>query len=117
MNYIISTVFIAELIILYTVVKFLLETDNKIRSLTQHVDKRRTILKWRYKTVTDITEGINEIFPTVLRKLNKTKNNLIIKYCSELFQFIILIFFKPKYKKLLIGTKTGVNITRKLLKV
>ena len=117
MIYLISIVFIAELIILYSIISFIIRTDRAVCLITEHVDKRRMILKWRMNALKEISEGFNEIFPKLVRKANKTKLNLIIRFLNQTVQSIILLFFKPKYKKMLLGLKTGIGMTRKLLKV
>lgn len=117
MIYLISIVFIAELIILYHLASFLIKADKAVCIVTEHVNKRRMILKWRLLTIKDITEGINEIFPTLVKKAKKTKRNIIVSILTEILQSIILIFFKPKYKKMLLGAKTGIRVAKKILKV
>ncbi len=117
MIYFIGIIFIAELIILYHLVLFLIKTDKKVCLATEHVNKRRMILKWRMKAITEITDGLNEIAPILERKFRKSKRNLIVRFVSEGVQGIILLFFKPKYKKVLLGIKTGISMTRKLLKL
>lgn len=117
MIYLIAIVFIAELIILYNIVLFLIKTDKKVCLATEHVNKRRMILKWRMASITEITEGLNEIAPILKRKFDKSKRNLIVKTLNETLQGIIFLFFKPKYKKALLGLKTGISMTRKLLKL
>lgn len=117
MIYFIGIVFIAELIILYHIVLFLIRTDKKVCLATEHVNKRRMILKWRMRAITEITDGLNEIAPILERKFHKSKRNLIVRIANDALQGIILLFFKPKYKKALLGLKTGVNVTRKLLRL
>lgn len=110
-------VFIAELIILSTLIVFIVNTDRKVCALTEHIEKRRMILKWRMSALTEISQGINEILPNIIKKIKKSKRNLIVRSLSEMAQGTILLLFKPKYKKLLIGAKTGIGVVRKLLKV
>ena len=110
-------VFIAELIILYNVLLFLIRTDRQVCALTTQIDSKRMRLKWSLGTITEITEDINGIFPLIKNYLNKSKRNIGIRLINEFAQAIILLFFKPRYKKLLLGLKTGIGITRKLLKI
>ena len=117
MFYLIATVFIAELIILYNVVLFLVRTDRQVCLLTTQIDEGRPKLEKRMTAITKISEGINEIFPIILNKLAKTRRNIIIRTLNELAQGMVLIFFKPKYKKILLGLKTGAGVIRKFLKI
>ena len=110
-------VFIAELIIIYNIVVFLVNTDKKVCALTEHINKRRIILRWRMETITDITSGINEILPNIKKNLEKRRKKMILQWTNEIAQGIALLLFKPKYKKLLIGTRTGISLVRKLLKI
>jgi hypothetical protein len=113
----ISVVFIAELIILYNVLLFLIQADRQVCALTTQIDKGRTKLKWNLCTIEEITEDINGFFPVVQRYFTKSKRNISIRLINELAQTIILFFFKPKYKKILLGLKTGIGVARKFLKV
>ncbi len=110
-------VFIAELIILYHLIMFLYNTDKAVCMLTEQIDKSRMKLKWRMTALTEISEGINEIIPNLIVKAKKTRKNLIIRFINQGLQSIILLFFKPKYKKFLLGMKTGMGVLRKLLRV
>ena len=117
MFYLIATVFIAELIILYNVVLFLIQTDRQVCLLTTQIDQGRSKLENRMSAITKLSESINEVFPIIRKKLVKTRRNITIRTFNSLAQSIILIFFKPKYKKILLGIKTGVGVARKLLKI
>ena len=111
-----ALIFIAELIILYQLVVFLIKTDRAVCALAEHVDKRRNILKWRMTTLTEISVGINEILPNLLKKLKKSRRNLMFRLANEVAQGTILLFFRPKYKKIVLGIKSVVSIVRKTLK-
>ena len=117
MIFLIATVFIAELIIICNIVQFIIKTDKAVCGLTAQVEKRRMILKWRMNALREIAEGFNEICPKLLVKFKKTKRNILVRAANELAQSIILLFFKPKYKKILLGTKTGIGMAKKLLRV
>lgn len=112
-----GVIFIAELIILYNLVVFIINTDRKVCALTEHVEKRRMILRWRMETLTEISQGINEIFPNLIKKLKKSKRNLIIRGAGDIAQSVMLLFFRPRYKKMLLGAKVGIGVVRKFLKI
>lgn len=112
-----TIVFIAQIVILVNIVTFLLKSDKKVCVLTEQINKRHVKLKWRMGAIVEITQGINDIFPIILRKIEKTKLNFLLRILNEMLQGTILLFFKPKYKKILLGLKTGIGVTKKLLKI
>ena len=117
MFYLISIVFLAELIILFWLVGLILEFDKKVCAANEYVNKRRTLLKWRLETLKEITEGIRDIIPGIIEKSKKKKKMVILQQAKNVAEFVILLFFKPKYKKMLLGAKTGVRVAKKLLRV
>lgn len=117
MIFFIGIVFISELIILFTLINFLRKIDRKVRIITRLVDKKRMRLKWNLCTVKELTEDINEYFPMLAKTIERTKINFIIRILNQSAQGGILLFFKPKYKKLLLAFKTGIGVGRKLLRI
>lgn len=117
MQFLIAIVFIAELIILWTLVSWIIRADKQVCAAIVSIDKGRTRLKWNLSMISEITSDINEVIPHILKGLQKTRRNIIIRLLNQGLQSIVLLFFKPKYKKLLLGYKTGIGIMRKLLKV
>ncbi|MCR5266082.1 MAG: hypothetical protein K6E29_05750 [Cyanobacteria bacterium RUI128] len=117
MIFFIAIVFISELIILFTVVNLILKTDRRVRVLTRYIDRKRARLKWNLMIIKEITEDICGIIPLFLKALEKTKMNIAIRILNEGLQGSVLLFFKPKYKKLLLAFKTGFGVSRKLLKI
>lgn len=115
MFYLILTVFIAEIILFRSLLMTIMGADRYVCELCDTVEKRRTLIKWRLFILNDITSGLNEILPKVLAKAKKTKRNIILRYTNELLQVGALLFCKPKYKKLVLGLKTGINIVRRRL--
>jgi len=117
MFYLIMIVFTAELIILYNVVLFLIRTDKQVCRVTAQIDRDRIKLAENMSAITDISDGLNEIIPVIRKKMRKTRMNIIIRLLNSTAQSMVLLFFKPKYKKILVGIKTGVGVARKFLKV
>jgi regulatory protein YycI of two-component signal transduction system YycFG len=116
MIFLIITVFIAQLILLINIVCWIIAFDRKVSNFTEEVVKTNLKLECRIKKIREITEGINEIFPYVMKKLKRKRNNLIIRALNEFGQTSILLFFKPKYKKILVGLKLGLAVAKDLSK-
>ncbi len=117
MIFLIVIVFIAQLVILVNILTFLIKADKSVLLATDNIEKSRARLKWRMFAIKDITSGLNEIYPKLLIKMERKKRNMIIRTINEVLQSIILLFFKPKYKKMLMGLKIGVGVAKDLLKV
>lgn len=117
MIFLTTVVFIAQIIIAINLITFLIKTDRKVCIAEKRVTKKRVKLKWRMGALVEISEGINEVIPIMKRKAEQTKMNFIIRILNESAQGAILLAFKPKYKKILLGVKTGVGVARHLLKI
>lgn len=117
MIFFIGIVFISELIILFALINFIRKIDRRVRIITKLIDKKRMRLKWNLCTIKELTESINEFFPILAKSIERTKINFIIRILNNSAQSGILLFFKPKYKKLLLAFKTGIGVGRKLLKI
>lgn len=116
MIFLIGTVFIAQIIILVNIVQWAISLDNKIRVLSAKAQQDNAKLLERIKALKEITEGINIILPHLAKKMLKKRNSVIIKILLELLQGTVLVFFKPKYKKLLLGVKLGLAVAKDLSK-
>ena len=117
MIFLTTLVFIAQIIIAVNLLTFLIKTDKKVCLAQNKISKRQVMLKWRMKALVEISEGINEIIPIMRRKAERAKLNFLIRILNESAQGTILLFFKPKYKKMLIGVKTGIGVAKHLLKI
>ncbi len=116
MIFLIAIVFIAQIVILVNIVQWAISLDKKVRVLSTKVESDNTRLKKRVEAIKDICEGIKIILPHLIQKIIKKRNNIIFKILLELLQGSVLVFFKPKYKKLLLGLKLGMAVARDLSK-
>ena len=117
MIFLTTIVFIAQIIIAINLLTFLIKTDKKVCIAQKRISKRQVRLKWRMKALVEISEGINEVIPIMRRKAERAKLNFLIRILNESAQGTILLFFKPKYKKMLLGVKTGLGVAKHLLKI
>ena len=117
MVYLITIVFIAQIIILLNILCFLLKADKKVLSLTKKFDKGRTKLKWRLRAVSEISSDINKyIIPSIIRKIDLKRQDLLIRLIKNSLQGSAVFMVKNKYKKLLVGLKIGYFFGKGLLK-
>jgi len=116
MIFLTAIVFIAEIIIVSHIIDFLVKFDKKVCMAADYVDRRRNILKWRMLALVDIATGINEISPKILKKLQKSKRNITFRLINECSQGLILLFFRPKYKKIILSIKALIGFGKKILK-
>ena len=117
MIFLTALVFIAQIVIVINLLTFLIKTDRRVCVAEKQLSKKRVKLKWRMGALVEISEGMNEIIPIMKRKAERTKINFLIRILNEAAQGTILLAFRPKYKKMLIGVKTGIGVARHLLKI
>lgn len=116
MIFFIATIFIAQLIIVWNIVFYLLALDNKINCLTLKFDSYSEDLPEIMSTLREMTYDISQILPLIKEKIIKHRNKFIFKELKNVAESIALITFKPQYKKLLVGAKIGLKLTKKLIK-
>ncbi|MCM1265745.1 MAG: hypothetical protein NC200_06055 [Candidatus Gastranaerophilales bacterium] len=116
MIFLIATVFIAQIVILVNIVLWAISLDKKVRVLSAKIEQDNTKLEKRINAIKEISEGIKIILPHLIKKIVKKRNNIIFKILIELLQGSVLVFFKPKYKKLLLGIKLGLAVAKDLSK-
>lgn len=116
MIFLIITVFIAQLVILVNIVSWLYRADGRVRTLSAVIETENPKLEKCLKAINQITEDFIKITPLLDKKLIKTRNNFIIRAVLQFAQGGVLLFFKPKYKKLIIGAKLGFEVIKNLSK-
>lgn len=116
MIFFIATIFIAQIIIVWNIVFFLISIDNKVNVLTANVESYSEILPELLSTFREITSDINKMLPLIREKFIKDRNKFIMNEFKTVLESIALITFKPQYKKLLVGLKIGTKLTKKLIK-
>lgn len=116
MIFLIIIVFIAQIVLLTNIVVWIVTTDKKVCALSAQIEQNNILFEKRLKAITQITKDINQIFPYLMKKFMHKRNNLIIRALNESIQGIIFLFFKPKYKKFLVGLKIGIGAIKDLSK-
>lgn len=116
MIFLIATVFIAQIIIFVNIVTWAISLDNKVRVLSAKIEQDNEKLQKRFVAIREITEGLKEIIPSLDEKILKKRNHFILKWLKSILQGTVLVFFKPKYKKLFLGLKLGMTVARDLSK-
>lgn len=67
-------------------------------------------------TVREMTTDVKDMLPLIKEKFIKQRNKFVFRKIRSVAESIALIFFKPRYKKLLVGAKIGLKLTKKLIK-
>jgi len=116
MIFLIATVFTAQLVLLVNIVIWLVSADKKVCGLSDKISAGYEKLEWRLKAIKQITADINIILPHIIKKLKRKRMNLIVRGLNEFLQSIILLFFKPKYKKILLAVKIGAGALKDIAK-
>lgn len=116
MIFFIATIFIAQIIIVWNIVFYLVALDNRINLLTLRFESYAEDLPEMMSTVREMTSDVSKMLPLIKEKLIKHRNRFIIKELKNVAESVALILFKPKYKKLLVGVKIGLKLTKKLIK-
>lgn len=116
MIFFIATIFIAQIIIVWNIVFYLVALDNRINLLTLQFEGYAADLPELMSTVREMTSDVSKMLPLIKEKLVKQRNRFIIKELKNVAESFALILFKPKYKKLLVGVKIGLKLTKKLIK-
>lgn len=116
MTFLIAIVFIAQIIIFVNIVTWAVVLDNKVRVLSAKIEQDNEKLEKRFVAIREITEVINEIVASVEEKVVKKRNRYILKWLKTILQGTVLVFFKPKYRKIFLGVKLGMNLVRDLSK-
>lgn len=116
MIFFIATIFIAQIIIVWNIVFYLVALDNRINLLTLRFESYAEDLPEMMSTVREMTSDISKMLPLIKEKLIKHRNRFFLKKLKNITESVALILFKPKYKKLLVGVKIGLKLTKKLIK-
>lgn len=116
MIFFIIIVFISQIVLLTNIVVWIITTDKKVCILSEEIANNNVHLEKRLKAIKQITEDLHQIFPYLMKKFIRKRNNLIVRTLNELLQGTVLFFFKPKYKKFLLGLKVGIGAIKDLSK-
>ena len=116
MIFLIATVFIAQIIILVNIVTWVISLDAKVKLLSAKIEQDNDKFQRRIVAIREITEGLKEILPNMDKKFRKKRNRFIFKWLKTFLRGTVLIFFKPKYKKVLLGLDLGLTVAKDLSK-
>ena len=117
MIFFIATIFIAQIIIVWNIVFYLISLDNNINALILKFDGYAEDLPEIMSTIREMSSDISKMLPLIKEKLVKHRNKFILRELKNVVESLALITFKPQYKKLLVGVKIGLKLTKKLIKV
>ncbi|MBR3889879.1 hypothetical protein IKJ53_05130 [bacterium] len=116
MIFFIATIFISQIIIVWNIVFYLVSLDKKVNALTVQVISYNEVLPDLVSTFKEITEDVKQIVPLFCEKIIKRRNRVVFQELKAVLESLALIFFKPKYKKLLVGARVGSRVIKKLIK-
>ena len=107
-------IIIAQLIVAVFLISLIVKCNKKINKLTKYTEKSRVKLIWRLRILSDITGGLIEVAPHLTKKATKTLFKLVKANLSEAALYSVLLFLKPKYKKLIGIIKLITVITQRV---
>ena len=107
-------IFLAQVIITSFLIFVIVKYDKIILSLEKDIKKSRIKLIWRLRMLEDITRGFNDIIPYLKKKTGKLLLKIIKMQLKEATVYSVLIFIRPKYKKLLLLIKLISGITKEI---
>jgi len=116
MFFLITTVFIAQVVIVINILYFLINTDKKVLSLLKITEKNSTKLKWRIRLISEISDGINHtLIPKYIKNINIKREDITINLLRKVLQSG-LIFSLKGYRKIYLGLKIGYFFGKAFLK-
>lgn len=116
MIFFIATIFIAQIIIVWNIVFCLISIDNKINNTILLFDGYAADLPEMLSVIKEMTEDVCKMIQLIKCRLVKYRNKFILCRSRSIAENLALLMFKPKYKKLLVGIKLGIKVTKKLIK-
>ena len=116
MIFFIATIFIAQLIIVGHIVFFIISADNKVNLLITKFDDYSLVLEDLMQIAKEISEDTKTL--TVLYKDNIRKNSykFVFNKSRNIIESLIVLLVKPRYKKIWVSIKLGLNLAKKLIK-
>lgn len=117
MIFFIATIFIAQVIIVWNIVFFIISLDNKVIALSNDVESYSEILPDLMQTIKEMTSDINTMLPEIYKSFVKKRNKLVLNELKSILESLAIVLLKPQYKKLFVGLKLGTKLTKKLIKL
>lgn len=117
MIFFIATIFIAQVIIIWNIVFFIISLDNKVIALSNDIESYSEILPDLIQTIREMTSDINTMLPEIYKSFVKKRNELVLNKLKSILESLAIVLLKPKYKKIFVGLKLGTKLTKKLIKL
>lgn len=117
MIFFIATIFIAQVIIVWNIVFFIISLDNKVIALSNDIESYSEILPDLIQTIREMTSDINTMIPEIYKSFVKKRNELVLNELKSILESLAIVLLKPQYKKMFVGLKLGTKLTKKLIKL
>ncbi len=117
MIFFIATIFIAQVIIVWNIVFFIISLDNKVIALSNDIESYSEILPDLIQTIREMTSDINTMLPEIYKSFVKKRNELVLNELKSILESLAIVLLKPQYKKMFVGLKLGTKLTKKLIKL
>ena len=117
MIFFIATIFIAQVIIIWNIVFFIISLDNKVIALSNDIESYSEILPDLIQTIREMTSDINTMLPEIYKSFVKKRNELVLNKLKSILESLAIVLLKPQYKKMFVGLKLGTKLTKKLIKL
>ena len=117
MIFFIATIFIAQVIIIWNIVFFIISLDNKVIALSNDIESYSEILPDLMQTIREMTSDINTMLPEIYKSFVKKRNELVLNKLKSILESLAIVLLKPQYKKMFVGLKLGTKLTKKLIKL
>lgn len=117
MIFFIATIFIAQVIIVWNIVFFIISLDNKVIALSNDIESYSEILPDLIQTIREMTSDINTMLPEIYKSFVKKRNELVLNELKSILESLTIVLLKPQYKKMFVGLKLGTKLTKKLIKL
>lgn len=117
MIFFIATIFIAQVIIVWNIVFFIISLDNKVIALSNDIESYSEILPDLIQTIREMTSDINTMLPEIYKSFVKKRNELVLNKLKSILESLAIVLLKPQYKKMFVGLKLGTKLTKKLIKL
>ncbi|HBX35697.1 MAG TPA: hypothetical protein DEF63_08110 [Cyanobacteria bacterium UBA11440] len=117
MIFFIATIFIAQVIIVWNIVFFIISLDNKVIALSNDIESYSEILPDLIQTIREMTSDINTMLPEIYKSFVKKRNELVLNELKSILESLAIVLLKPQYKKMFVGLKLVTKLTKKLIKL
>ena len=117
MIFFIATIFIAQVIIIWNIVFFIISLDNKVIALSNDIESYSEILPDLIQTIREMTSDINTLLPDIYKSFVKKRNELVLNKLKSILESLAIVLLKPQYRKIFVGLKLGTKLTKKLIKL